>query len=45
MNNLAPSLVLFANNPGELQVGLDLLYNYCKRWKLKINVAKTKSNI
>ena len=35
-------IVLFANNPEELQEGLDLLYNYCKRWKLKINVAKTK---
>ena len=38
----ADDIVLFANSPDELQEGLDLLFNYCKRWKLKINVAKTK---
>ena len=38
----ADDIVLFANSPDELQEGLDLLSNYCKRWKLKINVAKTK---
>ena len=38
----ADDKVLFANSPDELQEGLDLLSNYCKRWKLNINVAKTK---
>ena len=38
----ADDIVLFANNPEELQEGLDLLSNHCKRWKLKINLAKTK---
>ena len=41
----ADNIVLFANNPEELQEGLNLLSNYCKRWKLKINVAKTKITV
>ena len=35
-------LLFFANSAVELQEGLDLLSDYCKRWKLKINVSKTK---
>lgn len=38
----ADDIVLFSNSPGELQEGLNLLSNYCKRWKLKINISKTK---
>ena len=38
----ADDIVFFANTPEELQLGLDLLADYCKRWKLTINVSKTK---
>lgn len=38
----ADDITIFANNPDELQRGLDLLVQYCKRWKLTINVSKTK---
>ena len=38
----ADDIVFFANSPEELQLGLDLLSDYCKRWKLTINVSKTK---
>lgn len=35
-------LYFFANSAEELQQGLDLLSDYCKRWKLKVNASKTK---
>ena len=38
----ADDIIIFANSAVELQEGLDLLSDYCKRWKLKINVSKTK---
>ena len=38
----ADDIVFFANTPEELQLGLDLLADYCIRWKLTINVSKTK---
>ena len=38
----ADDIVLFSNSKENLQEGLDFLSNYCKRWKLKINVSKTK---
>ena len=38
----ADDIVLFANSAEELQEGLNMLSDYCKRWKLKINVSKTK---
>ena len=38
----ADDIVLFSNSHENLQEGLDFLSNYCKRWKLKINVSKTK---
>jgi len=34
--------VLFANNPKKLQENLDILSQYCSRWKLKVNINKTK---
>ena len=34
--------IVFSNSPEELQKSLDLLSVYCKRWKMSINVAKTK---
>ncbi|MCG8048238.1 MAG: reverse transcriptase family protein [Candidatus Thiodiazotropha endolucinida] len=38
----ADDIVIFANSAEDLQLSLDLLAEYCIRWKLKINVAKTK---
>ena len=38
----ADHIVIFANNAEELQLGLNLLSDYCTRWKLKVNVSKTK---
>ena len=38
----ADDIVVFAKTSDELQRGLDLLADYCKRWKLTINVSKTK---
>ena len=38
----ADDIVVFAKTSDELQRGLDLLADYCKRWKLTINVSKSK---
>ena len=38
----ADDIVIFANNAEELQLGLNLRSDYCTRWKLKVNVSKTK---
>ena len=38
----ADNIVLFANSIQDLQNTLDLLYKYCNKWKLRVNVAKTK---
>ena len=37
----ADDIVIFANNAEELQLGLNLLSDYCTRWKLKVNASKT----
>ena len=38
----ADDIVLFGNSAEQLQDGLNLLSNYCQRWKLTVNIAKTK---
>lgn len=38
----ADDMVIFANNAAELQTSLDLMYEYCNRWKLIVNIDKTK---
>ena len=38
----ADDIVIFANSAEELQSGLDLLSVYCNKWKMKVNVSKTK---
>ena len=38
----ADDIVIFSKNAEELQVGLDVLVYYCNRWKLKVNLDKTK---
>ena len=38
----ADDLALVATSPENLQVKLNLLHEYCKKWKLNINISKTK---
>ena len=38
----ADDIVIFANTKEQLQNSLDLLLEYCNRWKLTINISKTK---
>ena len=38
----ADDIVLFSESEGDLQNGLDILKDYCNRWKLIVNVEKTK---
>ena len=38
----ADDIVIFAEDQAGLQEGLDVLFIYCKKWKLKVNVDKTK---
>ena len=38
----ADDIVLFGKTPVELQKSLDILEAYCDRWKLTVNIAKTK---
>ena len=38
-------IVIFANSSEQLQESLNLLSDYCSRWKLTVNVAKTKVRI
>ena len=37
----ADGIVIFANTEEQLQTSSDLLSEYCKKWKLTINVSKT----
>ena len=38
----ADDIVLFSETNAGLQKGLDIMLDYCKKWKLTINVGKTK---
>ena len=38
----ADDIVIFANCKEELQLSLNVLHDYCNRWKLKVNTSKTK---
>lgn len=38
----ADDLILLSETPQGLQSHLDLLYDYCRRWKLTVNINKTK---
>ena len=38
----ADDIIIFANNAEELQHNLNVFHEYCKRWKLVVNVDKTK---
>ena len=39
---LYADIVVSASDEYDLQKGLDALHNYCLKWKLKVNVNKTK---
>ena len=41
----ADDISIFANTAEEMQNSLNLLSNYCERWKLKVNVMKTKEMV
>lgn len=38
----ADDMTIIAKSETDLQQGLDLLYNYCKRWRLIVNIEKSK---
>ena len=38
----ADDIVIMADSLNELQKGMDILRDYCERWKLTVNVNKTK---
>ena len=38
----ADDIVIFAESSNDLQKGLDVLAEYCKRWQLTVNIQKTK---
>ena len=38
----ADDIVIFSNTSDDLQKGLDVLSDYCQRWKLSVNTEKTK---
>ena len=38
----ADDIVIFANSAEQLQESLNMLSDYCRRWKLTVNVSKTK---
>ena len=39
----ADDIELFGNTPDELQISLNILDEYCNRWRLTVNISKTKS--
>ena len=39
----AGDVILFANDKENLQLSLNILENYCRRWELKVN-TKNKGN-
>ena len=38
----ADDITIFSETAVGLQSGLSVLYNYCQRWRLSANTAKTK---
>ena len=41
----ADDITLFSDTPEGLQEGLDASSSFCDRWKLKINLVKTKNMV
>ena len=40
----AADIILFADSKAELQTSLNVLYEYCQKWKLVVNTNKNKNN-
>ena len=38
----AADIILFADSKAELQTSLNVLYEYCQKWKLVVNTNKNK---
>ena len=38
----ADDVVMFSQNPNDLQKSLNVFFSYCKKWRLKVNLSKTK---
>ena len=38
----ADDIVIFSNTSEGLQKGLDTVSDYCQKWKLTVNIDKTK---
>ena len=38
-------MVIFGKSPDELQKNINLLYDYCSKWGLEVNVEKTKTMV
>ena len=38
----ADDTIIMSESPTKLQNALDELFNYCQKWKLKVNEDKTK---
>lgn len=38
----ADDVIIFANTQEQPQSSLDLLLDYCNKWKLTVNISKTK---
>ncbi len=38
----ADDTVLFAESANDLQIALNIFSEYCEKWKLKVNISKTK---
>ena len=41
----ADDMVIFGKSPDELQKNINLLYDYCSKWGLEVNVEKTKTMV
>ena len=38
----ADEMVILGRSPSDLQNSLDLLHDYCQKWRLNFNITKTK---
>ena len=38
----ADDIIIFANSAVDMQLSLNILNEYCKKWKLKVNKDNTK---
>ena len=41
----ADDIILFSETVDGLQSGLNVLYNYCQKWRFSVNTVKTKVSV